>query len=191
MKVWFFLLATLAMLVAAPRAAGAGAEVTGFGGTQLTEGERVSPGTSVSLRIHATTAGPVSYGIDGGYSELGDSYRVGFVPPRRPGAATGYYVAAAENRVTWLAASMKMRDASVGGGHPYMLMMAGVSGHATRRLGPETGTEHHTGLMASLGIGFEGDGRFGPALEFRALGTGLRHGAAVGFAAAAGVRFAP
>lgn len=187
MKVWFFLLVTLGLLVSAPKAAGAGVELTGLGGVQMLRGD--DGGLTGTLRMHVMASPSASAGIDVGYARMGDEiWYVGLpgTPTRPP------YESQGRRHLAWLSGSFKARTASRGDAHPYLVMMLGVSDHITRGPGySPLETYHHGRFHMALAFGVEGDDRLGPVLELRTFATGLDRGGALGVSASVGVRFAP
>jgi len=188
----FFAVVTVVLMLAAPRAAGAGVEVSGLGGFQVTGSEHGGMGAAGMLRVHMMAGPQASYGIEVGYTRLGDEQQVLASPAVYPGPARLPYASNGENHLAWLAGSLKARAGAAGDAHPYVVMMAGVADHITRGPGYlPLETVHHGRFLMALGFGVEGESRLGPVLELRAFATGLDEGAALGFGTAMGIRFAP
>lgn len=189
---WFFFLVVSAVLmVAAPRAAGAGLEVTGFGGVQVIGGHDTGP--TGMLRIHVPAGPSMTLGIDAGYAAMAGGADAIIVYPAIEGYGLGPpYSGSATNHLTWVAGSFKARAAPRGDAQAYFGMMIGVSDHITR--GPgflPLETVHHGRFHMASAFGVESHDRLGPAMEFRAFATGLDHGGAVGVSVSVGLRFAP
>jgi len=187
MKLWFFVLVTLALMMAAPRAAGAGVEVTGLGGLSVLSRDVGEFGAGM-LRVHVLAGRSASYGFEGGYGWLASE-----APPYTSNAMLrdlwrGPVIR--EARLAWLNASVKGRGAPVGGGRLFLLAFAGVADHMTR--GPFSSETVHNGrFMMGFGGGVEGAGTLGPTYELRVFSTGLEDGSAIGAAVNVGIRFAP
>jgi len=191
-KLWFFVLVTLGLMMAAPRAAGAGVEVTGLGGWfVLGNDNQESVGFGAgTLRAHVSAGASASFGIEVGYGPLADE-RTAYVvfPALFPGP---YPPAVDRQALGWLTASMKARSATVGGGRPYLLLLAGVADHMQRLSGgPSYRTVHNGRFMMGFGAGIESTGTLAPVFEARTFATGLEDGSAIGFAVNVGIRFAP
>lgn len=191
MRVWFFVLVSLALALAAPRAAGAGVELTGLGGWFVLHNEESVGFGAATLRAHVSAGPSASYGLEAGYGRLADEHTPVLVV--LPALYEGPFPSTLDRRehLAWLTASVKARGAGMGASRPYALLLAGVADHATRSGVQPVETVHNGRFMMGLGAGIESAGSLGPVFEVRAISTGLQKGTAIGVAANVGIRFAP
>lgn len=194
MKIWIIVLVTLALMVAAPRAAGAGIEVTGLGGPMVVGGDLGGLAPSGSLRLHMAAGPSLSYGLEGGVAGLFavERYYTLYSSGVFPGPDPLSYSSAREQRLAWIAASLKARAGTSGGARLYGLMFAGITDHMNRGPGPlPLETDHAGRFTMGIGGGLESPTRFGPVFEARTFVTGLVEGVAGGLAVNLGIRMAP